>query len=292
MLCTDFEDRLTDYLDGALDAETHRAFAEHALRCPVCHEILSQVKNTVDACRMATVPPQRADLEATILQETMPELSMTCEKFEEFLTDYLDGFLPAPLYHRWERHAVLCARCTELPGEVVRSIGACYTYVAEELPMPAGLNERILQATIGTVRAQEVRAPFASRLASWLRMSLDPIVSPQLATVATMLLVAVFVLTNTVSADGSIGGVYQASLRLAEQTGNSNTGIKGITDGLKGLVGGQKSDAQPQQTDPAEKPANNEQKAPAKQQNRTPGGSNGSSAARQSNRDRVRNVLR
>ena len=33
-----------------------------------------------------------------------------------------------------------------------------------------------------------------------------------------MLLVAVFVLANTVSADGSISGVYQASLRLAEQS--------------------------------------------------------------------------
>ena len=45
---------------------------------------------------------------------------MSCEEFEECLTDYLDGFLPAHLYHRWERHAALCDRCTELPGEVVR----------------------------------------------------------------------------------------------------------------------------------------------------------------------------
>ena len=46
-----------------------------------------------------------------------------------------------------------------------------------------------------------------------------------------MLLVAVFVLANTVSADGSISGVYQASLRLAEQS---------YTNGLKELVGGQR----------------------------------------------------
>ena len=73
---------------------------------------------------------------------------------------------------------------------------------------------------------------------SWL----DPIVSPQLATVATMLLVAVFVLTNTVSADGSISGVYSASLRLAEQSSasGSNGGIKEITNGLMELVGGQR----------------------------------------------------
>ncbi len=93
---------------------------------------------------------------------------------------------------------------------------------------------------------EEVRAPFAARLASRLRVWLDPIVSPQLATVATMLLVAVFVLSNTVSSDGSISGVYRASLRLAEQsyTVGSKGGIKELTNGLKELVGGQSRNPQ------------------------------------------------
>jgi hypothetical protein len=76
--------------------------------------------------------------------------------------------------------------------------------------------------------------------------------SPQLATVATMLLIAVLVLTNTVSTDGSIGGVYAASIRLAEQTG----GTKGLTDGLKELVGSptQNSQSVPVQTNTPQKP--------------------------------------
>jgi len=245
MLCNEFESRLTDYLDGVLEPELHRTFAEHALRCPLCHKTLSEVKNTMQACRAANALPPPRDLEARILLSTMPETAMTCDDFEEFLTDYLDGFLPAPLYHRWERHAILCERCTELPGEVVRAIGTCYIYVGEEKPIPAGLNERILQATSGTMLSQEIRAPFGERVASWLRLWLDPIVSPQLATVATMLLVAVFVLTNTVSADGSISGVYSASLRLAEQSAGSNGRIKEITQGLKELVGGQRQEPQP-----------------------------------------------
>jgi anti-sigma factor RsiW len=247
MLCNDFEDRLTDYLDGILEPNVHKAFAEHALRCPVCHETLSAVKNTMQACQAASVLPAPRELEARILLSTMPETAMSCENFEEFLTDYLDGFLPASLYHRWERHAVLCERCTELPGEVVRAIGACYTYIGEEKPLPAGLNERILLATSGSQIAHEIRAPFGGRLASWLRMWLDPIISPQLATVATMLLMAVFVLANTVSADGSISGVYSASLRLAEQsrTAGANGGIKEITNGLKELVGGQRESEPP-----------------------------------------------
>ena len=69
MLCQDFENQLSDYLEAALDAETHRAFSEHALRCPVCHQTLSEVKNTMQACRVAEVPPPTRELEAIILQK-------------------------------------------------------------------------------------------------------------------------------------------------------------------------------------------------------------------------------
>lgn len=230
MLCSDFERQLSDYLDGLLENDTSRLIGEHALRCPVCHETLLAVRNTVEACRVAMVPPPSKELEARILQMTVPDTAMSCADFEEFLTDYLDGFLPAPLYHRWERHAALCNNCTELPGEVVRSIGACYTYISEEQPLPQGLNERILQATLGTITSEDVKAPWTSRLASSLRSLLDPIVSPQFATVATMLLVAMMVLTNTVSADGSIGGVYQAGLQLAGQTGTGTQRLVGGED--------------------------------------------------------------
>lgn len=265
MLCNEFEDRLTDYLDGALQPDVNKTFAEHALRCPVCHETLSAVKNAMQACHSANALDAPRDLEARILLSTMPQTAMTCEDFEERLTDYLDGFLPAPLYHRWERHSILCATCTELPGEVVRSIGACYTYMGEEMPIPAGLNERILIATLGNRVPEEIRAPFGSRVASRLRAWLDPIVSPQLATVATMLLVAVFVLTNTVSADGSISGVYSASLRLAEQgySAGSTGGMKKITNGLKELVNGQPA-AQPAAPAPKSDTGNPQQKQPAK----------------------------
>ena len=237
MLCVEFEDRLTDYLDGALEAETQRVFAEHAMRCPVCHELLNEVKNALTECRASAPPPPSPGLEARIIMKTAPETSMSCAEFEEHLTDYLDGFLPAALYHRWERHAALCESCTELPGQVVRAIGACYSYISEEQPLPVGLHERILQATLGTTEAERVRAPLPSRVAALLRDWLDSIVQPQLATVATMILVAVLVGTTTISDDGSIGGMYRASLRLAAQTANQTDGLKRVTEGLGTLVG-------------------------------------------------------
>jgi anti-sigma factor RsiW len=218
MLCAEFEDRLTDYLEGALASEEQRACGEHALRCPVCHDLLNEVKNTLRAVAADEPPAPSRRMEARILMQTAPETAMACDEFEDHLTDYLDGFLPAPLFHRWERHAALCARCTDLPGEVVRSIGACYSYISEEQPVPAGLHEKILQATLGTTAAGEVRAPISSRALEWLRGWLDAVVSPQLATVATMVLVAILVGTSTLSPDGSIGGMYRASLRLAART--------------------------------------------------------------------------
>jgi anti-sigma factor RsiW len=263
MLCVDFETLLTDYIEGVVGSETSRLMAEHAMRCPVCHETLTAVRSTLDACRVASVPPPSREFEARIMQRTVPEAGMSCEDFEEFLTDYLDGFLPAHLYHRWERHAALCDRCTELPGEVVRSIGACYTYISEEKLVPAGLNERILQATLGTVTPQEIKAPWTSRVASRFRLWLDPIVSPQLATVATMLLAAMLVLTNTVSADGSIGGVYAAGLQLAAQTGAKSPDIEN-------------KKAQQPSPPPAQKDSSEQQK----EQNKTGAKSNGDGSNR------------
>src|SRR5688572_23264783 len=88
-------------------------------------------------------------------------------------------------------------------------------------------NERILQATLGTVTPQEIKAPWRSRAASRFRLWLDPIISPQFATVATMLLAAMLVLTSTVSADGSITGVYNAGLQLAERTSGKTQAFSG-----------------------------------------------------------------
>jgi hypothetical protein len=189
------------------------------LRCPLCHSLLNQVKDSLEICHEITAPKMSmTHLEARILTMTAPETAMACDKFEEYLTDYLDGFIPAALFHRWERHAVLCEKCTDLPGEVVRSIAACYTYKMEELPMPAGLHDKILQSTLGTTKAKAVKASWSSQAIEWIRGLEFPISVPQFAPVAMLMLVAVLVFGQTVSADGTFGGVYQRGFELAEQT--------------------------------------------------------------------------
>jgi anti-sigma factor RsiW len=217
--CSQFEESLTDYLDKTLDRATFKAVAEHAISCPLCHSLLNEVKGALSACRALAEPRlPLTRLEAKILASTVPNSALHCEEFEDHLTDYLDGFLPAQVFHRWERHAVLCDDCTDLPGAVVRSIAAIVSYKLDELPVPAGLHEKILQSTIGTERAAAARASMSDRFKEWVRGFSFPISVPQLAPVAMMMMFAFLVFSQTVSADGSLSDVYAKSFQLAEQT--------------------------------------------------------------------------
>ncbi|MEO6334158.1 MAG: zf-HC2 domain-containing protein [Pyrinomonadaceae bacterium] len=217
--CSQFEESLTDYLDRALDGATHKEVAAHALSCPLCHSLLNDVKGALAVCREISEPRLPVTrLEARILASTIPNSALHCEEFEDYLTDYLDGFLPAQVFHRWERHAVLCDDCTDLPGAVVRSLAAIVSYKLDELPLPAGLHQKILQDTIGTEKAASATASVVDQFKEWIRGFSFPISIPQLAPVAMMLMFAFLVFSQTVSADGSLTDVYAKSYRLAEQT--------------------------------------------------------------------------
>ena len=216
--CSAFEELLTDYLDKTLENGVNRSVAEHALSCPLCHSLLNDVKESLAVCRTISAPRQAlTPLEARVLSITMPEAAMPCADFEDQLTDYLDGFLPAAVFHRWERHAALCTSCEDLPGMVVRSIAACYTYKTDELAVPAGLNLRIINLTSAIAKPATAKESWTQRAGEWIKGLKFPAI-PQLAPVAMMLTFAFLVVSQTVSADGSLAGVYQQSMELAEQT--------------------------------------------------------------------------
>lgn len=232
--CTAFEEALSDYLERTLDKPSHKAMAAHALACPLCHSLLNDVKTAVAACRTLAEPQApMSRLDAGILARTVPDATLNCTEFEEHLTDYLDGFLPASVFHRWERHAVLCEECTDLPGMVVRSLAAIVNYKLDEMPVPAGLNERILAQTSGTELAKEIRPSLSERFGEWVRGLRFPISVPQLAPVAGMLLVAFLAFSQTVSADGSLSGVYAQGYQLAQQTYQQGTEVLNEARGRK-----------------------------------------------------------
>ena len=133
--------------------------------------------------------------------------------------DRLSRRIPAATFHRWERHAALCTNCEDLPGMVVRSIAALYTYKMDELAVPAGLNERILQSTIGTAPATTFKPSWASQVGDWWRGLSFPIGIPQLAPVAMMMMFAFLMFSQDVAElTVPLSGVYQESVELAKQT--------------------------------------------------------------------------
>jgi hypothetical protein len=98
-----------------------------------------------------------------------------------------------------------------------------------------------LQSTIGTVEAAEVKATWGSQAAEWIRGLRFPIGIPQLAPVAMMLIFAFFVFSQTVSADGTLTGVYSKSVELAEQTYEQSANAlngKPVSQGPKDPVSG------------------------------------------------------
>ena len=83
--------------------------------------------------------------------------------------------------------------------------------------MPEGLHERILQATLGTTNAHTIRASLPARIAAWWQGWIDALAAPQLATMATMILMAMIV--GTTAADNStLSNMYRTSLRMAAET--------------------------------------------------------------------------
>ena len=75
-----------------------------------------------------------------------------------------------------------------------------------------------MKVTIGVGVPAVVKQSTSSRFGDWVRSLSFPISVPQFAPVAMMVVVAFFVFSQTVSADGSISGMYQKSFELAEQT--------------------------------------------------------------------------
>ena len=232
--CTTFEESLSDYLERALEKPVHKAMAAHALACPLCHSLLNDVKSAVAACRTLAEPQAPiSKLDAGILARTVPDATLNCTEFEEHLTDYLDGFLPASVFHRWERHSVLCDECSDLPGIVVRSLAAIVNYKLDELPVPAGLHQRILAQTSEASTVKQIKPSLAERFGDWVRGLSFPISVPQLAPVAGMALVAFLAFSQTVSADGSLTGVYAQGVQLAEQTYKQGTEVLNEARGKK-----------------------------------------------------------
>lgn len=219
MTCAEFEELLSDYLEERLGKAERAACATHVIGCGSCHELLNQVRTAVDACRsMGSPTASMTPLEARILESTASDALLGCSRFEEHLTDYLDGFLEASVFHRWERHAAVCGECSDLPGAVVRSLAACASVRWDQVEFPVGLEARLFGiARQETAVASTRTRAFGTGLRGTLRLT-RRLQLPRLASVAAVVLFAFIFLVDGVSGDGSVSGVYAKGFELAART--------------------------------------------------------------------------
>jgi anti-sigma factor RsiW len=67
LTCQELVELVTDYLDGALDAETADRFDRHLALCPGCDTYLNQMKETVSLLGEIPVETLSEEMQATLL---------------------------------------------------------------------------------------------------------------------------------------------------------------------------------------------------------------------------------
>src|SRR5205085_379138 len=105
MQCSHFEEQLSDYLDGTLAKAKRAEFRAHALQCRACRALMDEVKGALNECRQDETVEVPMMLESSLLTIAEHHRTFDCPAFEELITEFLDGFVPAPMYHRFEEHA-------------------------------------------------------------------------------------------------------------------------------------------------------------------------------------------
>lgn len=215
MSCDEFQVLLADYLGGSLDREESRGFAAHALRCLSCRATLDDVKARLREDDSAH------DLEAapslTNSLESIPggRTTLECSRFQDLITEFLDGFVPAPTYHRFGLHSAQCDDCAALVTDVVYAVAACHSvHTYEELDVPAALVNRLIMIGPG----RKPKLGLAARLRRTIDRRLDPLryLQSRLAGGSALVCATLASLLIGFSDDMTFAGIYrQAHVKAA-----------------------------------------------------------------------------
>jgi hypothetical protein len=144
MFCDEFQNQMADYLDGLLEQHDGARFGAHALQCRSCRSLLDDVRTKVreDAPEeIETIPGLNAVLETI----SSPDSTLECARFEETITEFLDGYVPARLYQKFAAHSSDCERCSYLLTDVVYAVAACHSvHTYEEVEVPPSVDRRLM----------------------------------------------------------------------------------------------------------------------------------------------------
>jgi len=219
MQCSRFEELLSNYLDGQLAKGEGAEFREHALQCRSCRSLMDEVKAALGECRQEDPVDVPVMLESSLLTIAELHRPFDCAAFEELVTEFLDGFVPAATYHRFEEHAAGCAACSDLLTEVVFAVAACHSvHVYEEVEVPAPLYDRLVAISAAAMSMRHLG--FSTRISAWAaRLLPRATAAPRwsLATAATIAVTSFMLLLYGFSDDRTVTGIYrQAQNKLAQ----------------------------------------------------------------------------
>jgi anti-sigma factor RsiW len=219
MKCNAFEEKLSDYFDGLLDARDASMFREHALQCRVCRSLMDDVGATIQLCGKQEEVETPTGLETALEAISVEHAVLGCEGFETLITEFLDGFVPAPCYHRFEEHAAGCSECSTLLTDVVYAVAACHSvHTFEKVDVPAALLEALF--TVVPARKQSLTRRLGYRLglvADWLIPNPARTARWSIATSVTLAIAILAFLFLGFSDDGTPAGIYrQAHVRASE----------------------------------------------------------------------------
>lgn len=219
MKCNAFEEKLSDYFDGLLAARDASQFRAHALQCRACRSLMDDVKGTIRICNETEELDTPLTLEAALAAISIEHAIVGCDEFEALITEFLDGFVPAPSYHRFEEHTDVCSECSTLLTEVVYAVAACHSvHTFEEVEAPAALLEDLFR--IMPARKQSLKRRVSYQLGVIAdRLTPKPAQAARW-TFATSLVLATAILSFLFfgfSDDGTVAGIYrEANVRASE----------------------------------------------------------------------------
>ncbi|MEW6131368.1 MAG: anti-sigma factor [Acidobacteriota bacterium] len=209
MNCKNFEENLSNYLDGLLSKSESSQFAAHALQCRDCRMLMDEIKVALGEVKDEMDVP--VELENSLFSIQADLAPLDCSEFEELITDFLDGFVPASTYHKFENHAESCTNCSSLLTEVVYAVAACHSvHSFEEIEVSAELESRLLALLPGKTSSLKTR--LANQMAAFAAALMPRNTQSRRWSYATAsgLSFAVFTLMlMSFSDDGTLSGVFR-----------------------------------------------------------------------------------
>jgi len=222
--CEEFEGLVGDYLARELDKRDAARLGAHALRCRNCRRLLEDVKDRLDGSEALEQCAAAGDLDISLQKIPGEHVSLDCSRFEDLITEFLDGFVPAVTYHRFAEHSSGCDACSDLLTGVVYAVAACHSvHTYEEIEMPQGLGDRLLAIAPGAI-PRRISAAIGNLLApAWSRLAAASVIS-----VATL----VFLVTGF-STDLTPGAIYRSAHIKVASVYNKGVGIYAQKDDVE-----------------------------------------------------------